>query len=49
MWIRKEDNVKEILENLFTHPETLKAMKENTKKLAKLHSTKEICDILLKP
>ena len=49
VWIKKEDNVKEILENLFTHPETLKAMKENTKKLAKLHSTKEICDILLKP
>ena len=48
IWIKKEDNVEELLENLFSHPETLEIMKENTKKLAKLHSTKDICDILLK-
>ena len=48
IWIKKEDNVTEVLENLFSHPETLETMKENTKKLAKLHSTKDICDILLK-
>ena len=48
IWIKKEDNVIEVLENLFSHPETLETMKENTKKLAKLHSTKDICDILLK-
>lgn len=48
IWIKKEDNVTEALENLFSHPETLETMKENTKKLAKLHSTKDICDILLK-
>ena len=47
IWIKKEDNVIEVLENLFSHPETLETMKENTKKLAKLHSTKDICDILL--
>ena len=47
IWIKKEDNVIEVLENLFSHPETLETMKENTKKLAKLHSTKNICDILL--
>ena len=48
VWIKKEDNIEEILENLFTHPETLEKMKKNTNKLAKLHSTKDICDILLK-
>ena len=47
-WIKKDDNVTEILKQLFSHPETLEIMKENTKKLAKLYSTKEICDILLK-
>ena len=47
IWIKKDDNVIEILENLFSHPETLNKMKENTKKLAKLHSTQDICDILL--
>lgn len=48
IWIKKNDNVIDILENLFSHPKTLETMKENTKKLAKLHSTKDICDILLK-
>ena len=48
IWIKKQDNVEETLKNLFSHPETLETMKENTKKLAKLHSTKDICDILLK-
>ena len=47
IWIKKQDNVTEVLENLFSHPKTLETMKENTKKLAKLHSTKDICDILL--
>lgn len=45
---KKDDDVIDILENLFSHPETLNKMKENTKKLAKLHSTQDICDILLK-
>ncbi len=48
IWIKKQDNVEETLKNLFSHPETLETMKENTQKLAKLHSTKDICDILLK-
>ena len=47
VWIKKDDDVIEILENLFSNPETLNKMKENTKKLAKLHSTQDICDILL--
>ena len=47
VWIKKQDNVQEILKDLFSNPKTLETMKENTKKLAKLHSTKEICHILL--
>ncbi len=47
IWIKKDDNVIEILEDLFSHPDKLESMKENTKKLAKLHSTKDICNILL--
>ena len=48
IWIKKEDNVTEVLENLFSNSKKLENMKENTKKLAKLHSTQDICDILLK-
>ena len=47
IWIKKDDNVTEILEDLFSHPDKLESMKENTKKLAKLHSTKDIGNILL--
>lgn len=48
VWIKKDDIELEVLENIFSHPDVLKNMKENTKKLAKLHSTKNICEILLK-
>src|SRR5699024_10765812 len=47
VWIKKDDDVIEILENLISNSETLNKMKKNTKKLAKLHSTQDICDILL--
>lgn len=48
IWIKKGDNVNKILKNLFSDPNKLENMKENTKLLANLYSTKEICDILLK-
>ena len=48
IWIKKEDNIEESLKNLFSDPEKLETMKENTEKLAKIHSTQSICDILLK-
>lgn len=48
IWIRKKDNVTEILNTLFSNPDTFKKMKENTKQLSNPHSTKDICDILLK-
>ena len=47
IWIKKDDNVMKVLDNLFSNPDNLSKMKDNTKKLAKLNSTKDICDILL--
>ena len=47
IWIKKDDNVIQTLTDLFSDPEKLETMKENTKKLAKPHSTEDICQILL--
>lgn len=47
VWIKKSDNPKIIIEDLLSHPEKLEKMKENTKILAKKHSTQTICKILL--
>ena len=47
IWIKKQDNVVQVLNTLFSKPEKLETMKENTKKLAKPHSTEDICQILL--
>ena len=48
VWIKKEDNSIEIIENLLSNKEKLAQMKENTKILAKQNSTQDICNILLK-
>ena len=47
IWIRKNSNVDEIVENLLSHPTRLKDMKKYTYELAKKTSTKDICEILL--
>ncbi len=47
VWIKKEDNPREIFEEIFSHPEKLEEMKKNTKYLAKTHSTEAICNILI--
>lgn len=47
IWIKKADSSYEIFKNLFSNPEKLENMKKNTKKLAKKHSTEEICKILI--
>ena len=47
IWIRKDDDVNEVLKNLFESPTKLKEMKQNTKLLANINSTRDICDILL--
>ena len=48
VWIKKTDNLKEVIENLLQNKEKLQQMKENSKLLAKPNSTKDICDILFK-
>jgi processive 1,2-diacylglycerol beta-glucosyltransferase len=46
VWIKKDDNVKNILLNLLCNDEKLNSMKENTKLLAHKTSTNDICKIL---
>ena len=47
LWIKKSDDVLQVLKNLFFSPDILIKMKENTKLLANINSTKDICEILL--
>lgn len=47
IWIKKEDNVKEILENLLSSPEKMLEMKVKARLLAKKNSTQDICKIVL--
>ena len=47
IWIRKKDNVEEILKNIFNNPSLMRKMKINARLFAKKHSTKDICEILL--
>ena len=47
IWLKKQTQVDKVLNKIFSHPDVLESMKKNTKKLAKPHSTKNICDILL--
>ncbi len=47
IWIKKDDNPQVIFEQLFSNPEKLKIMKQNTNILAKPFSTKNICEIIL--
>ena len=47
IWIKKEDNVKKILENIFDNPDKMLEMKVRARLLAKKNSTQDICKILL--
>ena len=47
VWLKKSDNPSEVISNLLNSPEKLKTMSENTKKLARINSTKNICETLL--
>lgn len=47
IWLKKDDDIKKILTNLFTSPYELKDMKIRARLLAKKNSTKDICNILL--
>lgn len=48
IWIKKEDNAKDVFEKLFNSPELMKEMKVNAKLLAKKNSCIDICKTLLK-
>lgn len=48
VWLKKDDNIKEILDSVLNSQEKLKQMQKNALALAKPYSTKNICDILLK-
>lgn len=47
IWIKKEDNVEEILNNLFANPDKMQEMKIRARLIAKKNATKDICKILL--
>ena len=47
IWIKKNDNVEEILNNLFSDPSKMREMKIRARLLAKKNSTRDICKILL--
>lgn len=46
IWIKKNDDAKEILEKLFSSPKWMKEMKVNARLLAKKNSCKDICEIV---
>lgn len=48
IWIKKHDDTKQILEELFSSPEKMQKLKINARLLAKKNSCKDICEILLK-
>lgn len=47
IWLKNEDNVEKVLEDLFSTPLRLQNMKKCALSLAKRNSTKDICKILL--
>lgn len=47
IWLRKNDDSKLIIENLLADKQKLNLMKENTKLLARPHSTETICKMIL--
>ena len=48
VWIRKNDDSKEIFEKIFDDPNLMKEMKIRARLFAKKHSTEDICNILIK-
>lgn len=47
LWLKKEDNIDEVINNLLNDPHKLEQMKINTTQIAKPNSTMDICNILL--
>ena len=47
IWLKKSDDISQVLSKILDNDDLLNQMKENTKKIAKPNSTKEICETLL--
>ena len=47
IWLKKEDNVKEVLETIFNNPDKMLDMKIKARLLSKKNSTQDICKIIL--
>ena len=47
IWIKKDTDVNTLLNSIFSNPDKLEKMKQNTNILAKPNSTKNICEILI--
>lgn len=47
IWIRKDDNIEQILNELFSNPDKIQEMKIRARIISKKNSTKDICKILL--
>lgn len=47
IWIRKDDNIEQILNELFSSPDKMQEMKIRARIISKKNSTKDICKILL--
>ncbi len=48
IWLKKNDNVSEVFNDLFSHPNKLNEMKKNTLLIGHPNATNIICDVLLK-
>ncbi len=47
IWLKKEDNLKEVLTGIFNNSDKIKNLKKNVEQIAKKDSTKNICKILM--
>lgn len=47
VWLKKEDDIKQVVHSLLSSPEKLDEMKGNCKKVAKINSTEEICEVII--
>lgn len=47
IWLKKHDNIYEVLNRFFNTENLLDNMKNETKKIAKINSTRDICNIIL--
>jgi processive 1,2-diacylglycerol beta-glucosyltransferase len=47
IWLKKDNSISQIINDLFSNPNKVNDMKNNTKTLARPNSTKDICNIIL--